>query len=58
MKIEKLRIFSPGKAVKIDGLHEKGFVYSPCKYCGEWISNSGRAANAHYQKHVRKGDVR
>jgi len=58
MDISKLRIISEGKAVKRDNMYEKFFIYMPCQYCGEWISNSGRAYMSHYAKHVRNGDVK
>lgn len=57
MKSDKLIIINKTLAIKRDrGLSEKKFFYAPCQYCGEWISNAGRAYVSHNEKHVRNGD--
>ena len=58
MKLEKLRVISEGKAVKKNNFGEKKFLYTPCQYCNEWISNCGRASKKHYDMHVKNGDVK
>jgi hypothetical protein len=51
MKLSKLTIIGQNQAIKTNSLFEKKFIYTPCPICGEWISNSGRANKAHFNKH-------
>lgn len=58
MDIKHLTIISPGKAVKKNNTWEKGFIYTPCQYCDQWISNCGFATYNHFSMHLRKGDFK
>lgn len=42
---------------KSNQIFGKSFDYSPCKYCGKMISNSGWANINHYKMHKDNGDL-